>query len=800
MNNAKLLPRIPALFLSILLALPSPAFALRNLEIKNNAAGLEDLETRLKEGQPSPIAAGAEEGFLKGGVTQVRMDPSEEVFRFTAAETEIVGRLINEINLRKVSAVGFLPDTEPFDSLNPAGLRWVPLQELDKDPGKAVELLALFLRSHGVNAQFEARLGRFSANKGSKGMVFVRLRLLTPDQEAGLLSPPRPEEGVLGEKLFPHLDLKGVPYSLALLALELYNPLDVRMSWDHESSAVSSQWRGFPDSPGGRHFKNSVNRTVHERELKLSPVDFNYDLLIRDRFSAKGFGGPIGQTANITGHLLLLREEIKARRQERTQKDEQLKDQEAREKEKEVWFKAQGLKGRVIPEAVVDEVGRLDPRDAYGLFSIFGNGIGTRVPLDAGPWLDRSQTAYSYRLDDGMPVTFRITPGTRALVEQLLHGWIDFNDLFKALGNRLFEKADSEQDPHGAMALGFVAGEMQEGWQKDRVFRVAGLPAGWLVGNEGAEAHQVGQIKPAMLLKIAQVLGPQLDSALYWWHVDLRLSSQSFGIRPLNDVLPERRLREWLTGERGIDFEEGKARMKENLPQVAAILSDLEQRTIKGKVALNAEETKGFVGRTARLLSLAAGAEQVRVVTTADLEAMDDKQAKRLAAQARKKGNSHVVLVQRSAARSAQTEEGLVIRLLAHEYVSGPATAILPLEWAVQLVQEFIPQDIPKGRDFLDRMMEQLAGSQNLVIAVDSQFEKNLPELLPEDHTVTLVIDPEWARIFFGPDDPKEEYRKALAVILLQPKEILQNLILKLSYGSVQHVTIQGEDYVAFFA
>ncbi len=56
----KTLPRILALFLSIGLALPSPAFGLRNLEIGQNAAGLEALETQLKEGQPSPIAAGVE--------------------------------------------------------------------------------------------------------------------------------------------------------------------------------------------------------------------------------------------------------------------------------------------------------------------------------------------------------------------------------------------------------------------------------------------------------------------------------------------------------------------------------------------------------------------------------------------------------------------------------------------------------------------------------------------------------------------------------------------------------------------
>ena len=58
MKRTHLLPRILALFLSLSLILPNPAFALRNLEIRNNAAGVEALENRLKV---SSIAAGTED-------------------------------------------------------------------------------------------------------------------------------------------------------------------------------------------------------------------------------------------------------------------------------------------------------------------------------------------------------------------------------------------------------------------------------------------------------------------------------------------------------------------------------------------------------------------------------------------------------------------------------------------------------------------------------------------------------------------------------------------------------------------
>ncbi|MBI3616579.1 MAG: hypothetical protein HY211_08725 [Candidatus Omnitrophica bacterium] len=179
----------------------------------------------------------------------------------------------------------------------------------------------------------------------------------------------------------------------------------------------------------------------------------------------------------------------------------------------------------------------------------------------------------------------------------------------------------------------------------------------------------------------------------------------------------------------------------------------------------------------------------VQIPTVDELDAVDDIQAHRLANAARRDGSSHVVLILSEWIRKAAVDEKRVVTILAQKEVTEKAVAVFPMEWAVRLLREPIPPDPEQMKDFL---IKNIPDAASPVIALDSVFEGQMGEILPADHPVTLLINPYWEHL--------TDYAKALTLLLSQPKEVLQNLVLKLTYGSVRRVTIRGQNYVAIFA
>ena len=197
-----------------------------------------------------------------------------------------------------------------------------------------------------------------------------------------------------------------------------------------------------------------------------------------------------------------------------------------------------------------------------------------------------------------------------------------------------------------------------------------------------------------------------------------------------------------------------------------------------------------------RLLGLGTGLEEkVEVRTVRKLEGSTDLNARRLAQEAKAAGYSHVVLIPKALSKQASFEN-LVVTLFAQENVVTKAMAVLTPEeeLALRVNPNYIPSQPEKIERFLrEHVTEQI---QTPVVALDVILEKDIDRILPADHPLTLLLDSK-----LDGENPLMPYRKALATLLSNPpKEGLRNLILRLTKGTVQTVTIEGIDYVAIFA
>ncbi len=190
-----------------------------------------------------------------------------------------------------------------------------------------------------------------------------------------------------------------------------------------------------------------------------------------------------------------------------------------------------------------------------------------------------------------------------------------------------------------------------------------------------------------------------------------------------------------------------------------------------------------------------AGLEQsqVTVPTVDQLTTLNDKNAWRLAQEAKAAGVSNVLLIPQDLIDITEDFDRLTITLFAQESVVAKALSILtPEKKAPSLIVYplYIPSD-PNGIGKFAR--EQIKDVPTPVLALDLVFESVATEILPNDHPLTLLFEAE--------DHFLMPYRKALATLLSHPpKEGTHNLILKLTRGSIRRVTIGGRDYTAIFA
>ncbi len=184
-----------------------------------------------------------------------------------------------------------------------------------------------------------------------------------------------------------------------------------------------------------------------------------------------------------------------------------------------------------------------------------------------------------------------------------------------------------------------------------------------------------------------------------------------------------------------------------------------------------------------RLLESAAGLEeQIRVVSVKDLERLEPE----LAAQARAAGRSRMVLLPASLA-SAPVEKASV-SLFAHSSVSAGAAAVMPEGWTVGAFTEIPETDLSTGNKLLRRATAAFGQGNSVVIALDPAFRAGLQ--LPADHPVTLLLSTDTYHLID---------RAALAAFLARP-DALVNFVLDLTKGTIQRVTIEGQDYFAVFA
>ncbi|MCM8794852.1 MAG: GNAT family N-acetyltransferase [Candidatus Omnitrophica bacterium] len=158
-----------------------------------------------------------------------------------------------------------------------------------------------------------------------------------------------------------------------------------------------------------------------------------------------------------------------------------------------------------------------------------------------------------------------------------------------------------------------------------------------------------------------------------------------------------------------------------------------------------------------------------------------------LAAQAQARGYANVVLVPAGEPVRPMAPAGA---LFAHSSVSGAAWSLLPEGWISP--DNIFEIDANNPSDAITRAVERFETDSAVVIALD---EKLPVDLRPFDkRPATLLLNPEnWYNLM------TDEYRSVLATILSQPRSFT-NLILDLTSGSIQRVTIEGKDYFAIFA
>ncbi|MCM8794678.1 MAG: protein phosphatase 2C domain-containing protein [Candidatus Omnitrophica bacterium] len=191
-----------------------------------------------------------------------------------------------------------------------------------------------------------------------------------------------------------------------------------------------------------------------------------------------------------------------------------------------------------------------------------------------------------------------------------------------------------------------------------------------------------------------------------------------------------------------------------------------------------------ITAQISQLIQDQAGLEQQPKVWT--LQQLADKGVE-LAAVAQAQQYTRAVLVLAGIPAPALESSGT---LFAHASVSAAAWSLLPEGWVAPENLFDIP--VEKSSEMLARAVAEFGKNQSVVIALEQgvpvdlqQFEERPPALLLNSQTWHLLM--------------RQEYRRVLAVILTQPR-LMTNLILDLTKGSIQRVTIDGVDYFAVFA
>lgn len=171
--------------------------------------------------------------------------------------------------------------------------------------------------------------------------------------------------------------------------------------------------------------------------------------------------------------------------------------------------------------------------------------------------------------------------------------------------------------------------------------------------------------------------------------------------------------------------------------------------------------------------------DQVQVLTLEELDRVDPGLAQR----ARASGHSGVALLPVKA-MDVLMERLSVVHFFAHPDVTGTADSIIP-SGVLRIISHNIPVGKPEERDALIQQATQLhqKGSK-VLIALDASVKENIP--LPQGHPTTFLFNPR-------------------QILLTQDARILfrylaqDNLILDLTSGSPEQVTIEGRDFFALF-
>ncbi len=184
------------------------------------------------------------------------------------------------------------------------------------------------------------------------------------------------------------------------------------------------------------------------------------------------------------------------------------------------------------------------------------------------------------------------------------------------------------------------------------------------------------------------------------------------------------------------------------------------------------------------ITGLTGGLEEpwVRVLTLEEL----GRRGVELAAAAQAEGYTQAILVPAKTV-PAQLRPGSV-DLYAHLSVVSGAMAILPEGWPIGRTLAVSEQNTDEANALLEEATDDFADGKQVVIALNPDFGQGVR--LPENHPVALFLSPSTYHLID---------RAALAAFLARP-DALVNLILDLTRGTIERVTIEGEDYFAIFA
>jgi hypothetical protein len=191
-----------------------------------------------------------------------------------------------------------------------------------------------------------------------------------------------------------------------------------------------------------------------------------------------------------------------------------------------------------------------------------------------------------------------------------------------------------------------------------------------------------------------------------------------------------------------------------------------------------------------------AGAEEVVVMGRAELDQLEETDAKELAAQAEALGASDIILIPEGLLTESTLPPEAKLHLYAHENVMAGAYTVLPVSiWSVESLQiHELPEDPGEARKIIGGIPE----GQLAVMALEARFKGEVAQFFPDpkNHPLAFLMTPgKWTDYL--------NYRKEIAALLLRPAGQRRNLILFLSAGSVvqRELTIDGKKYgAAIFA